>query len=281
MHDHTHHHPPHGHRHDDSMADLLDLDAEIHRTYFEELLDRVAGGLTRRPGTVVDIGAGTGAGTLALARRFPDAQLVALDLSTDMLGRLRRAADHNGFADRVRTVEVDLDAGLPDVGSVDLAWAALSLHHIEDPDTLLRQLFEAMEPGGTVVVTEMESQPRFLPDDIGIGTPGLEARCHEAAASRGWNTYPDWSDNLHRAGFEVMEKRHDELGVEVDETARRYAHAMLSRTRSGLADVLATEDLDTLDRLVAHGPESVLHRTDLSVRGSRTVWIARAAKEDS
>lgn len=279
MHHHAHH-APHDHAHDESMAEVLDLDAEIHRPYFEQLLDRVAGRLAREPRTIVDIGAGTGVGTLALARRFPRARLVALDRSTEMLDRIRKAAEHNGFGDRVRTVEADLDAGLPAVDAADLAWAALSLHHIEDPDALLRQLIEAMEPGGTVVITEMESQPRFLPDDIGIGTPGLEARCHEIAASQEWNRWPDWSENLRRAGFEMIETRRDELAADVDDTARRYAHAVLSRMRATLQHALPTEDLDTLDRLVGRGPDSVLHRTDLMVRGSRTVWIARATNEE-
>ncbi|EHK85761.1 methyltransferase type 11 [Rhodococcus pyridinivorans AK37] len=130
------------------MAEVLDLDAAMNRPYFESLLDRVAGQLEREPRTVVDIGAGTGTGTLALARRFPHAQLVALDRSAGMLERLRKTAAYNGFGDRIRTVEADLDAGLPAVGAIDLAWAALSLHHIEDPDATLRQLAEAMAPGG-------------------------------------------------------------------------------------------------------------------------------------
>lgn len=280
MHHHAHH-APHDHAHDESMAEVLDLDAAMNRPYFESLLDRVAGQLEREPRTVVDIGAGTGTGTLALARRFPHAQLVALDRSAGMLERLRKTAAYNGFGDRIRTVEADLNAGLPAVGAIDLAWAALSLHHIEDPDATLRQLAEAMAPGGTVVVTEMESQPRFLPDDIGIGTPGLEARCHEAAASRGWNRWPDWSDNLRRAGFGMVEMRRDELGADVDDTARRYAHAVLSRMRTGLDNAVSNEDLDTLDRLVGDGPDSVLHRADLVVRGSRTVWIAQAIKEEN
>lgn len=260
------------------MAEVLDLDAEMHKGYVEQLLGGIARQLAREPRTVLDIGAGTGAGTLVLARRFPHAEVVAVDRAPEMLARIRKASERNGFGDRVHTVEADLDAGLPTVDPIDLAWAALSLHHVEDPDALLRQLFEVMEPGGTVVITEMESQPRFLPDDIGIGTPGLEARCHAAAASRGWNRYPDWSDTLLRAGFEMVEKRHDELGVDVDDTARRYAHAVLGRMRAGFEPALSGEDRDTLDRLTGHGPESVLHRTDLVVRGDRTVWIARAAK---
>lgn len=277
MHDHPHPTPghAHGHGHDDSIAEVLDLDATIHRPFVEALLDRVTDLTDREPRTIVDLGAGTGAGTLALARLFPSARIVAIDSSDAMLARLTAAARRDGVDDRVRTVEADLDTTWPDVGSLDLAWAALSLHHVADPDAVIGRVADALEPGGLFVVTEMPSQPRFLPDDIGIGTPGLEARCHAASAAQGWNFFPDWSDHLRRAGLEVVHHRSDDLHVEVDDTVRRYARAVTARTRTGLADLLSTEDLATLDRLLGDGPDALRHRDDLHFRGTRTVWIAR------
>ncbi len=53
---------------------------------------------------------------------------------------------------------------------------------MSDPDRVLADVFATIRPGGLLVVAEMESFPRFLPDDIGFGHPGLEARCHAAAA---------------------------------------------------------------------------------------------------
>jgi hypothetical protein len=56
----------------------------------------------------------------------------------------------------------------------------------------------------------------------------------------------------------------------------RYARAYLRRIRPVLEGRMATEDLTTLDRLLAgDGPGSLLHRNDLIVRGTRTAWLAR------
>ncbi|MEE2033426.1 class I SAM-dependent methyltransferase [Rhodococcus chondri] len=282
MHDHTHQHAPNDHFHGNSMAALLDLDAKVHRPYLDALLDRVAEQLGREPHTIVDIGAGTGAGTFALAGRFPRAEVIAVDQSTDMLDRLRNAARHNGLDTRVRTVEADLDSGWPAIDSADFVWAALSLHHIEDPDALLRQLLDVLNPDGMLVITEMASPVRFLPDDIGIGAPGLEIRCQEAADTQRWDVHPDWSDNLRRAGFDVAGVQRIDIDIApVDHTAREYAHAVLSRTREGLEKRLSADDLDVLDRLVSeHGPDSVLHRSDLAVRGARNVWMARRSTKE-
>ncbi|MEV2276848.1 class I SAM-dependent methyltransferase [Nocardiopsis sp. NPDC049922] len=175
---HTHH--GHGtHDHEAGMADLLDLDAEALGPYLDDLTAWVDEHTDAAPRLIADVGAGTGTGAMALARRFPEADIVAVDRSPVMLDRLRETARERGMGGRVRVVEADLDAAWPRVGTVDLAWAASSLHHVTDPDRLLADLHAALRPGGLLVVVEMDAPPRFLPEDLGIGCPGLEERCHE------------------------------------------------------------------------------------------------------
>ena len=89
-----------------------------------------------------------------------------------------------GVADRVRAIQADLDAAWPAIDTVDLVWASSSLHHMADPDRVLTEVFAAIRPGGLLVVAELDSFPRFLPDDLGLGRPGLEARCHAVLAER-------------------------------------------------------------------------------------------------
>ncbi len=277
---HHHHHRQHGgpEPHGEAgMADLLDLDAEVLGTYLDEATEWVGQHARSVPGTVVDVGAGTGSGTLALAQRFGAADLVAIDASTFMVERLQAMALENGLADRLRAVQADLDVAWPDVGAVDIAWAASSLHHVVDPDRVLRDLQKALNAGGLLVVLELESLPRFLPDNIGLGRPGLEARCHEALAQANWNSHPDWGPQLAQAGYELVEQR--TFTAQASPTAPRagdYAHAYLCRIRSALGDELAADDLEVLDRLLSDdGPDALRRRCDLTVRSSRSAWAAR------
>ncbi|MBE3014410.1 class I SAM-dependent methyltransferase [Microbispora sp. NEAU-D428] len=272
---HAHHHHPH---HDEpGQADILDLDARVFGSHLDELTGWVRRHAPETPRTIADVGAGTGTGTMALARRFTTAEIVAIDQSPVMLDRLRATAHAQGLDDRLRAVQADLDAGWPPVGAVDVVWAASSLHHVTDPDRVLRDIHAALTPGGLLAVVEMDALPRFLPDDIGVGCPGLEARCHEAAARAGWNAHPDWRPHLERAGFEMADQR--TFTVEASPAppdAWRYAHAMLSRFRSAFDGHLADDDLGALDHLLAGDhPGVLLNRRDLTVRGSRTVWAAR------
>ncbi|WP_344945859.1 class I SAM-dependent methyltransferase [Actinomadura miaoliensis] len=280
QHAHHHHGPRHGgHAHHDEsgLADMLDLDAQTFSAYLDELTDWVQQHTSGAPRKVADLGAGTGGGSLALARRFTAAEIVAVDQSAVMLDRVRAAARAQGLDDRLRVVQADLDDAWPPIGSVDLVWAASSLHHVADPDRMLGDVHAALRPGGLLVVIEMDALPRFLPDDIGIGRPGLEERCHEAAARAGWNAHPDWRPHLERAGFEMAAQRTFVIEASpAPPSATRYGHALLSGFRSALDGHLAADDLDALDHLLAADrPDALLHRRDLTLRASRTAWAAR------
>jgi ubiquinone/menaquinone biosynthesis C-methylase UbiE len=266
-----------GHGNEERLADLLELDAEVLGSYLDEMIEWTGQHAPPDPRIVVDIGAGTGVGSRALARRFSTAEIVAIDTSALMLERLQAAARGQELADRLRVVQADLDTAWPDVNAVDVAWAASSLHHLADPNRVIRDIHAALNPGGLLVVIEMDSHPRFLPDDVGFGRPGLEARCHGALAQANWNSHPDWRPYLEGAGFQVAGGRTFTIEAKpAPASAGRYAHAFLSSVRSALADQLANDDLRTLDRLLAvDSPDSLLRRPDLTVRGSRTAWAAR------
>lgn len=275
------HHGAHdgGHHdgHEENLAQLLELDAEASGAALEDVAAWAGRHMRGGPRSIVDVGAGTGAGGLALARRFPAASVVAVDRSAVMFDRVRSAARRQGLDGRVRAVRADLEPDWPDLGVVDLVWASSVLHEVADPGTVLRRTRAALRPGGLLVVVETDGLPCFLPDDIGIGRPGLESRCHEALARAGWNAHPDWRPVLEQAGFEVLGLRRVRTAPSPAPPATgRWAGAWFSLVRPELEGLLAAEDRGALDRLLAQdGPEALLNRRDLRIRGSRTAWAAR------
>lgn len=273
------------HAHDDGdLADLLDLDGETLRGYWTEAVlsvCRAADGTA--PKRVLDLGAGTGVGALEFVRRCGVAHVTAVDYSPEMLAHLREKALQLGVADRVHTVHADLDEGLPAVELVDITWASASMHHLADPDRVLREVYAVTRPGGLVAVAEFGERLRFLPDDIGLGRPGFEARCLDVLAARDHDAMPHldshWAPRLAAAGFTDVVERDFEIAVGPPLTRQgaRYARRWLSRMAHGIADQLAPDDLAALGELLGDGPQSLQHRDDLRIRGSRTLTLARRA----
>ncbi len=257
----------------DHMAEMLDLDAEVLHDYHREVITWAGSLLPARP-RIVDLGAGSGTGTLGLARHLPDADLTAVDMDEDMLAHLRHRATAAGVAERVRTVAADLDGTWPDLGRVDLVWASASMHHMADPTRILIQVHETLTPGGVFMINELDSFPRFLTDPAGVA---LEERCHVELDRRrrehGMHMGENWGARLKAAGFEVEgERRFDiELTPPLPANAVRYARLCLQRTRHGLADRLDADDLAALDTYAA----TLDSRDDLTVRATRMVWVGR------
>jgi ubiquinone/menaquinone biosynthesis C-methylase UbiE len=280
----SHHHQHHAAAETDAaMAELLDLDADVMHSYQSEVTAWIYQlAADPPPRRILDLGSGTGTGAFALLERFDHAEVIALDVSAEMLHRLSSKARVLGVAGRIRTVQADLDTAWPAIDAVDLVWASRSLHHTADPDRVLAEVFATLRPGGLLVVAEIASFPRFLPDDLGLGRPGLEARCHAALAEWQAAELPhlgsDWGPRLSRAGFTIEAERPfvTDLAAPLPAASGRYAQATLRRIRSGLDGRLNADDLAVLDTLIdSDGPDGVLRRGDLAVHAARTVWAAR------
>lgn len=278
-----HHHHTAGPGSADDLAELLELDADVFAAYLSTAIAWVrslAADLPRH--RILDLGSGTGSATVALAQQFSGAEVLAVDQSAELLARVSAKARDHGVAGRLVTIQADLDGPWPATGTVDVTWASMSLHHLADPGRVLADVFAATRPGGLFAVAEMDSLPRFLPDDAGLGPPGLEERCHAAAAAMTAHELPhlgaDWGQRLAEAGFTVEAKRAFAIDLDppLPASAGRLAQLWLRRVRERLDGAISAEDQAALATLIdGDGPGSVLHHHDLAVRGTRTIWIGK------
>lgn len=129
-----------------------------------DLAARVAAWL--RPGTAADLGCGPGNSTAVLREFFPDADLVGIDSSEEMLRRAR--ADHP-----------ELPFAQGDVtrleGRYDLLFSNACLQWIPDHQRLIPELIEHLNPGGLLAVQ--------VPNN---GEAPLYRVIREMAAEPGW-----------------------------------------------------------------------------------------------
>jgi ubiquinone/menaquinone biosynthesis C-methylase UbiE len=147
-------------------ADARESQADINRPWFETALAPALAGVPalherlRRPGArVADVGCGGGWSTLALARAYPQASLVGIDVDAPSLDMARGAAQEAGLGEQVRFLLADA-AELPADG-FDVVFAFECLHDMPQPVAVLRAVRRALAPGGTVVVMDEAVAEQF------------------------------------------------------------------------------------------------------------------------
>jgi len=122
-------------------------------------------GLRGRSGlSIADLGCGTGASTLLLAREL-DAQVTAVDLMADFLSPLDAATRREGLAGRITTVVASM-AALPFAPeSLDAIWSEGAIYNIGFA-TGVENWRRYLKPGGVLAVSELTWLTAERPDAL-------------------------------------------------------------------------------------------------------------------
>ena len=108
---------------------------------------------------VLDAGCGSGFHTLLVAERLTTGRVTAVDVSTEMLARLRTLAAKRGLAQRVAVALGDnLALDLPDA-TFDRSVSVAVWHHLSDPQRACAELARTLKPGGHAVVVDLAIAP--------------------------------------------------------------------------------------------------------------------------
>jgi S-adenosylmethionine-diacylgycerolhomoserine-N-methlytransferase len=133
------------------------------RRYYLLGRDQMIGNLRPAPGaSVLEIGCGTGRNLVHAARRYPDAQLFGLDVSTEMLTSAISAISRAGLAPRVRVAHGDATAFDPQVlfgvPAFDHVMISYSLSMIPEWDRVIEAAVGRLNPGGRLHVVDFGNQ---------------------------------------------------------------------------------------------------------------------------
>jgi trans-aconitate 2-methyltransferase len=120
------------------------------------------------PRRIVDIGCGPGNSTELLAARYPEAEVIGLDSSPEMLAAARKRLPECAF------VEADITAWRPDE-PVNLLFANAVLQWVPDHLAVLARLFGGLAPGAALAVQ--------MPDNLREPSHAL---MHAVAANGPW-----------------------------------------------------------------------------------------------
>lgn len=129
--------------------------APMMRRGYGFIVDRIADlGLG---GRFLEIGAGPAVLTTTVAEALPDVHITAVEVSPDMVTVAREHVECEGLEDRIELVEGDAadTEALSQLGQFDLVYSSYSLHHWDDPETVIRNLLPVIAPGGALLIHDL------------------------------------------------------------------------------------------------------------------------------
>lgn len=174
---------------------------------------------------ILEMGCGTGAATLSLARHSPDACITAVDTDRNALAILNRRIANGALNGRVRTLATSMeDIPFPD-GCADLIWSEGAIY-IMGFQQGLAAWKRLLKPGGCMAVSEITWFTDDRPDELQafwnreypqITTEDENRKRIETAGYRFLDAVrlPEtcWTDHFYvpmRAAMERLKKRHPE-----------------------------------------------------------------------
>jgi len=261
-----------------AAPDLYQSIAAFWEPHEREIVDSLK---VRAGMQVLDVGCGRGDHVLLFVR---NARVTGLDLKESSLDFARQRVRAAGKSDRVTLQAGDLFKMPFPPQSFDLVWSSHVFHGLRNLPEAATAMRRALKPGGRFVLRENRVTASLLPDDLGIGEPGLESRLNRAfeawlrkdRAERG--RYPHgWAHLLIAAGFRDVRARSflHQAAPPFTNTQRQYLHYWLARKRE--IEGVSPSDIEVLNHLVdQEGPHYFLKRDDLVFTAVSSIYTGVA-----
>lgn len=212
-----------------SAAGAYDLHASVQRDMAAMLMEALGIRLFKEEDdklSMLEIGCGTGHLTRLLAGKWPNAEIVALDIASEMIAAAEQRMRSTSSKAQVSFLHHDVEtwASHAESSSFDLIVSSACFQWLRHPGNTLKELRRMLSPGGTLAFAT------FGPDTF----RELHASFDEAYSRRGlkpqrhgltFQTPEQWKASLLEAGFS-MKREWRSHRIETYDSVAGFLHAV-------------------------------------------------------
>lgn len=133
--------------------------AKIYDTFSKERMQPsidLANRIDKVCARILDVGCGSGMSTLALKNRFPDAEIIGVDLSAAMLESAKKLLPD------VQWIQRDCSESLEDLGQFDLVFSNAFLQWLPDQEKFIKNIRNCIKENGILALQIPNFEPMMI-----------------------------------------------------------------------------------------------------------------------
>lgn len=111
-------------------------------------------------GSLVDVGCGSGNLVVQIAHKFKDLDIIAIDVSKEILNLAIQRAAKNHLSEKIKFKIGDVDNVPLNDKSVDFIISSLSLHHWNNPKLAFNEFFRVLKDDGIILIFDFRRNSR-------------------------------------------------------------------------------------------------------------------------
>jgi ubiquinone/menaquinone biosynthesis C-methylase UbiE len=133
----------------DKFSEQYEVQSRYRHTLYKWIINTIFRNINKKKCSILDLGTGNGELGIRLAIKFPESEIVGLDISSGMINQAKKKVKKIGIKN-IKFVVSKMEK--LNVKKVDFAVSSVALHHIKNKELVLSKIYQILPIGGKLII---------------------------------------------------------------------------------------------------------------------------------